>query len=64
MSRKRAPDKPFRVGKPYRLIVNDDGERGYWNWVAPLTAEQYLDAVFGTQVADRCLLQELLLTMP
>jgi len=41
------------MGKPYRLIVNDDGGRGYWNWVAPLSAEQYLDAVCGTQLAGK-----------
>ena len=45
--------KGFRMTKPYRLIVNDDGGRGYWNWVAPLSAEQYLEAVCGTQVAGK-----------
>ena len=49
----RASSKPFRMSKPYRLIVNDDGGRGYWNWVAPLRAEQYVDAVCGTQVAGK-----------
>ena len=41
------------MAKPYRLIVNDDGGRGYWNWVAPLSVEQYLDAVCGVQVAGK-----------
>ena len=41
-SRKRS-----RMGTPYRLIVNDDGGRGLWNWVGPLSAEQYQDAVCG-----------------
>lgn len=48
-----ATSKRTRMSKPYRLIVNDDGGRGYHNWVAPLSAEQYLDAVCGTQVADK-----------
>ncbi|MBM3802358.1 MAG: hypothetical protein FJW26_08620 [Acidimicrobiia bacterium] len=45
--------KRFRMRKPYRLIVNDDGGRGYWNWVAPLTTAQYLDALFGPQVEGK-----------
>ena len=47
------PTKRIRLSKPYRLIVNDDGGRGYWNWAPPLTAEQYLDAVCGVQVAGK-----------
>jgi hypothetical protein len=43
----------FRMGKPYRLIINDDGGRGYWNWVAPLTADQYLDALFKPQIEGK-----------
>lgn len=39
--------KQFRMGNPYRLIINDDGGRGLINWVGPLNAEQYLDAVCG-----------------
>ncbi len=46
-------ERGFRMARPYRLVVNDDGGRGYWNWVAPLNAEQYLDAVCGTQVAGK-----------
>ncbi|MAE59722.1 MAG: hypothetical protein CMJ49_00025 [Planctomycetaceae bacterium] len=41
------------MGRSYRLILNDDGGRGHWNWVAPLSTEQYLNAVFGAQVQDK-----------
>ena len=53
MSTNRTFGKQFRMAKPYRLIVNDDGGRGFRNWVAPLSAEQFLDAVCGTQVAGK-----------
>ena len=45
--------KTFRMNRPYRVIVNDDGGRGFRNYVAPLTREQYLSAVFDVQVKDR-----------
>lgn len=45
--------KTTRMRKPYRVIVNDDGGRGVWNWVAPLSADQYLDAVCGAQVSGQ-----------
>ena len=38
-------NKPFRMPRPYRVIVNDDGGRGFRNYVAPLTKEQYLSAI-------------------
>jgi len=41
------------MSKPYRLIVNDDGGRGIGDCVAPLTPEQFLDALFGIQVAGK-----------
>jgi len=47
------PAKPWRMRKAYRLIVNDDGGRGFWNWTAPLTTAQYLDAVFGPQIEGK-----------
>ena len=45
-------EKRFRMTKSYRLIINDDGGRGLWNWVGPLSAEQYQDAVC-VQVAGK-----------
>ncbi|MAE63063.1 MAG: hypothetical protein CMJ18_02220 [Phycisphaeraceae bacterium] len=39
--------------RPYRVIVNEDGGRGFLNYVAPLTREQYLAAVFDVQVKDK-----------
>ena len=36
--------------KPYRMIINDDSGRGIGDRVAPVTAEQFLDALFGIQV--------------
>lgn len=53
MSTEQNSSKPFRMTKPYRLIVNDDGGRGYHSWVAPLSAAQYLDTVCSVQVAGR-----------
>ena len=53
MAREPGSGKRFRMGEPYRLIVNDDGGRGYWNWVASLSPKQYLDAVCGVQVAGK-----------
>ena len=47
------PPKPFRMTRPYRVIVNDDGGRGFRNYVAPVTREQYLAAVFDVQVKDK-----------
>lgn len=47
------PAKRFRMRRPYRLIVNDDGGRGYWNWGAPLTTAQYLDALFRPQIEGK-----------
>ena len=37
-------EKRFRMTKSYRLIINDDGGRGLWNWVGPMSEEQYQDA--------------------
>jgi hypothetical protein len=47
------PAKPWRMRKSYRQIVNDDGGRGFWNWTAPLTTAQYLDALFGPQIEGK-----------
>ena len=53
MSSTTITNKTFRMNAPYRLIVNDDGGRGFRNYVAPLTAEQYLSAVFDVLVKDK-----------
>ena len=47
------PSDSFRMRRPYRVIVNDDGGRGFLNHVAPITREQFLSAVFDVQVKDR-----------
>ena len=41
------------MSKPYRMIVNDDSGRGIGNLVAPVTPEQFLDALLGIQVAGK-----------
>ena len=46
-------NKTFRMNRPYRVIINDDGGRGFRNYVAPLTKDQYLAAVFDVQVKDK-----------
>ena len=46
-------NKPFRMPRPYRVVINDDGGRGFRNYVAPLTKEQYLSAIFDTQVKGK-----------
>ena len=46
-------NQAFRMNRPYRVVVNDAGGRGFRNYVAPMTREQYLSAVFDVQVKDR-----------
>jgi len=44
---------PGRLRKRYRLIINDDGGRGFWNWTAPLSTAQFLDSVFAPQIVGK-----------
>lgn len=53
MSSQTITGKSFRMNRPYQVIVNEDGGRGLRNYVAPLTKEQYLGAVFDVQVKDK-----------
>ncbi|MAE63062.1 MAG: hypothetical protein CMJ18_02215 [Phycisphaeraceae bacterium] len=53
MSSTSVTGKTFRMKRPYRVIINEDGGRGFRNYVAPLTKEQYLSAIFDVQVKGR-----------
>ena len=47
------PKHRFRMREPYRMIVNDDSGRGIGDRVAPVTAEQFLNSLFGIQIEGK-----------